>query len=197
MSEHVIIQKDRTVLVPESQRKIAIQYDHNVKTITFDCPRYPEEDSSIDMSTMSIYINYMLADKTFGASLATNVTIDENDSTIMHFDWKITNAVTYVKGNLFSSVCIKQVDADGNEIYHWNTDLFQKFSVGEGMECVEEIADLNADVITQILARINTIENDMKQYGSGTSRTIGTIENLQIAKITGLTSEVTVEPVTE
>lgn len=33
--------------------------------------------------------------------------------------------------------------------------------------------------------------------GGGTSRTVGTIENLQMAKITGLTSEVTVEPVTE
>lgn len=33
--------------------------------------------------------------------------------------------------------------------------------------------------------------------GGGTSRTVGTIENLQMVNITGLTSEVTVDPVTE
>ncbi len=33
--------------------------------------------------------------------------------------------------------------------------------------------------------------------GGGASRTVGTIENLQMATVTGLTSEVTVEPVTE
>lgn len=47
MNEHVVINQDRTVIVPESQRKIGIQYDHNVKTITFDCPRYPEENPAI------------------------------------------------------------------------------------------------------------------------------------------------------
>ena len=60
MREHVIINQDRTVIVPESEKKIGIQYDHNVNTISFDCPRYPDEDPTIDMSTMSIYINYML-----------------------------------------------------------------------------------------------------------------------------------------
>ena len=158
MKEHVIISCDRTVVVPESLKKIGIQFDHNVNTITFDCPRYPDEDSSIDMSQMPIFINYMLPDKTSGSSLALNITVDETDDTLMHFDWKITNAVTQVNGVLSTLVCIKKSDADGNELYHWNTDLFQKFTIGNGMECNGQVAEMNPDVISQLLARMGEVD---------------------------------------
>ena len=172
MREHVIINQDRTVIVPESEKKIGIQYDHNVNTISFDCPRYPDEDPTIDMSTMSIYINYMLADKTLGSSLAINVAVDEMDPNIIHFDWKITHAITSIKGLLSTLICIKQADADGNEIYHWNTDLIQKFFVGEGMECLEPIVDMNPDVITQLLQKINTNETEIDTLKNHTYKVI-------------------------
>lgn len=158
MKEHVIINRDRTVVVPESLKKIGIQFDHNVNTITFDCPRYPDEDSSIDMSQMPIFINYMLPDKTPGSSLALNVTVDETDNTLMHFDWKITNAITPVNGVLSTLICVKQSDTEGNELYHWNTDLFQKFTVGNGMECNGQVAEMNPDVISQLLARMGEVD---------------------------------------
>ena len=158
MKEHVIINRDRTVVVPESLKKIGIQFDHNVNTITFDCPRYPDENSSIDMSKMPIFINYMLPDKTPGSSLALNVVVDETDDTLMHFDWKITNAITPVNGVLSTLICVKQSDADGNELYHWNTDLFQKFTVGNGMECNGQVAEMNSDVISQLLARMGEVD---------------------------------------
>lgn len=158
MKEHVIINRDRTVIVPESLKKIGIQFDHNVNTITFDCPRYPDEDSSIDMSQMPIFINYMLPDKTPGSSLALNVVVDETDDTLMHFDWKITNAITPVNGVLSTLICVKQSDTEGNELYHWNTDLFQKFTVGNGMECNGQVAEMNPDVISQLLARMGEVD---------------------------------------
>lgn len=43
MKEHIIINNDRTVTVPDSIKKIGVQYDHNVNTLTFDCPRYSDE----------------------------------------------------------------------------------------------------------------------------------------------------------
>lgn len=158
MKEHVIINRDRTVVVPESLKKIGIQFDHNVNTITFDCPRYPDEDPSIDMSQMPIFINYMLPDKTPGSSLALNVVVDETDDTLMHFDWKITNAITPVNGVLSTLICVKQSDTEGNELYHWNTDLFQKFTVGNGMECNGQVAEMNPDVISQLLARMGEVD---------------------------------------
>ena len=157
MKEHVIINKDRTVTVPESVRRIGIQYDHNVNKITFDCPRYADDNESIDLSRMAIYINFMLPNKTPDFMLAENVTVDETDSTIMHFDWRITNKVTPQAGVLSTLICIKQTDSEGLELYHWNTDLIQRFIVGTGMECDEQpIVDQDPEVITQILTSLNT-----------------------------------------
>ena len=172
MSENVVIKKDRTVTVPASEAKIGVQYDHNVNAITFDCPRYPDDDRSVDMSTMQIYINYMLPDKTLGSYLAENVKVDTNNPDTIHFDWKITRNVTQVKGALQALVCIKKVDAEGNELYHWNTDLIQSFRVGEGMECLETISSDYADVISQLLVNMNAVVGEFEALSADvTART--------------------------
>lgn len=172
MSENVVIKKDRTVTVPASEAKIGVQYDHNVNVITFDCPRYPDDDRNVDMSTMQIYINYMLPDKTLGSYLAENVKVDTNNPDTIHFDWKITRNVTQVKGALQALVCIKKVDAEGNELYHWNTDLIQSFRVGEGMECLETISSDYADVISQLLMNMNTVVGEFEALSADvTART--------------------------
>ena len=172
MSENVVIKKDRTVTVPASEAKIGVQYDHNVNVITFDCPRYPDDDRNVDMSTMQIYINYMLPDKTLGSYLAENVKVDTNNPDTIHFDWKITRNVTQVKGALQALVCIKKVDAEGNELYHWNTDLIQSFRVGEGMECLETISSDYADVISQLLTNMNTVVGEFEALSADvTART--------------------------
>ena len=151
MKEHVIINKDRTVNVPNSLQRLGVQYDHNVNTIIFDCPRYPDEDPTVDMSKMQIFINYMLPNKKLGASQGVNVEIDPEDNTLIHFSWKITRAITQYKGVLSTLICVKQVNDDGNEVYHWNTVMFQKFTVDEGMECSEVIVEENVDIIASIL----------------------------------------------
>lgn len=172
MSENVVIKKDRTVTVPASEAKIGVQYDHNVNVITFDCPRYPDDDRSVDMSTMQIYINYMLPDKTLGSYLAENVKVDTNNPDTIHFNWKITRNVTQVKGALQALVCIKKVDTEGNELYHWNTDLIQSFHVGEGMECLETISSDYADVISQLLVNMNTVVGEFEALSADvTART--------------------------
>ena len=157
MKEHVIINLDRTVNIPESMKKIGIQYDHNVKTITFDCPRYPDENPSIDMSTMKIFINWMLPDKTLGSTIATNVCVDSENENLMHFDWVITRVVTSAPGVLSTLICIKETTETGEETYHWNTELIQSFKVGNGMECTEQIAEQNIDVITQLLVQMDAV----------------------------------------
>lgn len=158
MKEHVIINQDRTIVVPDSLKRIGIQYDHNVNTITFDCPRYPDGDEAVDMSKMPIYINYMRPNKSIDCSLAENVVVDEADETLMHFDWKITRKETLLYGVLSTLICVKKTDVDGIELYHWNTDLIQKFTVGTGMECEEQIADENPEIISQLLARMEAVD---------------------------------------
>lgn len=158
---HIVIGSDRKITVPDVLKRIAVQYDHNIETVTFDCPRYWDEH---DMSTMVVYINYMRADGKPGSYKADNVRVDETDNTTMHFDWTITRNVSEAKGNLAVLVCIKRVDDNGDEQNHWNSELCKDMYVSEGMDCCNAIVDLYPDVITQILTEIK--ENSGGVYAS-------------------------------
>lgn len=153
---HIIIDSNRQITVPDELRRIGVQFDHNIETVTFDCPRYWDGN---DLSSMKVYINYMRKDGGVGSYHVENVTIDETDDTIMHFDWLISRNVTLIEGLITFLVCIKRVDANGNEEKHWNSEPCKTMFISEGLECEETILDQYPDVITQILTNLDTIEN--------------------------------------
>jgi hypothetical protein len=152
---HIVIDDNRKITVPEELRRIAVQFDNNMETVTFDCPRYWD---GIDMSEMKVYINYLTKSNVRGMYWAEKVTIDEVDDTIMHFDWTISRNVTLTKGNLSFLVCIRKVDEEGNESNHWNSELNQEMYVSEGLECEESILEAYPDIITQLLTRMDYVE---------------------------------------
>ena len=173
MREHIIINNDRTVTVPTSVTKIGNRFDHNVNKVTFDCPRYADVEQTIDLSAMKIYINYIRPDKKPLSSLAENVTVDEADPTIMHFDFNVTRTVTLMDGVLDCLVCIKSTNSEGVEKHHWNSDIFSKLTVGKGMENEETIAEENIDLITQLLVNLDTTNAEV----SDVSERIDGVEN--------------------
>lgn len=132
---HIVVGTDRFITVPQELCRIAVQYDHDIETVTFDCPRYWD---GIDMSQMRIYINYRRSDKYKDSYRAKNVVVDEVDPNIMHFDWTISRNVTEVKGALVFLICIKKADEDDNEVNHWNSELNTQMYISEGMECGDE-----------------------------------------------------------
>lgn len=153
---HIVIDKvTRVIKVPERLKRIAVQFDHNVETVTFDCPRYWD---GIDMSQMTVYINYKCPDQTLGAYLVDKVTVDEVDDTIMHFDWTITRALTNTKGAIVFLICIKKVNAGGEEENHWNSEPNSEMYISEGLECVPAVVDEYPDLITQLLIRMGDAE---------------------------------------
>lgn len=152
---HIVIGNDRIITVPESLKRIAVQYDHNVETVTFDCPRYWD---GLDMSKMVVYINYRLPNRILGSYVADNVAVDESDTNLMHFTWTISRNVTGTEGNISFLVCIKKTDSDGNEENHWNSELNNTIHVSKGLETTETIAESHPDVITNLLVRIGNME---------------------------------------
>lgn len=156
VEEHIVIQPNRYIIVPEALKRIAVQHDHNIETVTFDCPRYWDEH---DMSEMKIYINYIRADNEPGTYPIDNgVTVDEENDTIMHFDWTITNDVTQVNGNIVFLVCVKKVDDEGNEENHWNSELNTDMYVSKGLETQEKVISKYPDLITHLLVRMDVVE---------------------------------------
>lgn len=193
MREHIIINKDRTVSVPTSVTKIGNRFEHNVNKVTFDCPRYADDEQTIDLSSMKIYINYIRSDKKPLSSLAENVTVDEADPTIMHFDFRITRTVTLIDGVLDCLVCIKSTNSEGVEEHHWNSDIFSKLTVGKGMENEETIAEENIDLITQLLVNLDTTNaevSDVSYRIDSVDRKVGSLETLSTEDKSSIVSAV-------
>lgn len=154
MEQHITIDNNRIITVPENLKRIAVQYDHNVETVTFDCPRYWDGN---DLSKMTIYINYShKSSKTPSSYLTTNVCVDEEDDTLIHFDWTISRNVTDKKGPLTFLVCAKLVDEEGNEIHHWNSERNTDMYVSEGLRGdVESFDEEHNDIVAAINSRLN------------------------------------------
>lgn len=153
--EHIVIGSNRIITVPAALKKIAVEHDHNVETVTFDCPRYWDGH---DMSEWQVYINYILSNGYEDSYPADNVVVDDTDENIMHFSWTISRNVTQVKGAITILVCIKETDEEGNEIRHWNSERNSELTVSAGMECAEKVADEHPDIINDLLTRMSDLE---------------------------------------
>lgn len=180
--EHIVVGLDRFITVPDSLKRIGVQYDHNIETVTFDCPRYWD---GIDMSTMKIYINYRLSNNNAGMYLAKNVMVDSANNNIIHFDWTISRNVTEVRGNISFLVCIKKVNDEGIEVNHWNSEISESMYISPGFECDDSITDKYPDVITYILERLDSLGGT--NAGKMINMFYGSKDNNAITGITELT----------
>lgn len=156
---HIVIGKDRRIIIPDSLKRIAVQYDHDIETLVFDCPRFWDEH---DMSQMAVYINYMRSDKYSDCYPVNDITVDGD---IMHFSWTISRNVTEVAGAVSFLVCVKNVDKDGMETNHWNSEISQGAYVSEGMETEEQYVEQNLDLVTELLLRMSNIEKTLNDLG--------------------------------
>lgn len=155
---HIVIAEDRTVIVPDELLEIAAQFDHNIETVTFDCPRYWDDH---DFYLMDVFVNYRCADGTMGSFPCKPPVVDSEDANIIHFDWTISRNVTCAKGNISFLVCAKYYNKDGVLEHQWGSRLNQEMKVLEGFECdTEDVISENPDLIEQILMRLSDIEKN-------------------------------------
>ena len=160
---HIVVGDDRFISVPKELQRIAVQYDHDVETVTFDCPRYWDD---LDMSDLSIYINYMRKDRVVGIYKATDISVDTTNDRIMHFNWKISRNVTEVVGQIKFLVCVKKGDADGNEVNHWNSELNTEMYISEGLEAGEGFFDSYPDIILQWEDEVQKVKDTLIAAGA-------------------------------
>ena len=177
---HFVINDNRVISVPSELKTIAVQYDHNIETVTFDCPRYWDGH---DMSKMVIYINYERADGETGAYLADNVRVDDEDDSIMHFEWTISRNVTSVSGSVTFLVCVKSVDKSGDEQEHWNSERCSDISVAPGLETGEPIEEKYPDVLTQLSDKYDTLNKAAARINDATIGTDSTYSSQKIENL--------------
>ena len=154
---HIIINADKTVTVPEELKRILVQYDHNIETVTFDCPRYWYGH---DLSQMGLRIVFQRSDGHREPHPVENLRIDPDNDEMIHFDWTISENTTLTSGNVKITVCAKLTNAEGVSEREWHTIPNQDLFVNEGMECSgEEIVERNPDVIEYILAELDELKS--------------------------------------
>ena len=158
---HIVVDENRFITVPEELKRIAVQWDHHIETVTFDCPRYWDEH---DMSKMVVYINYLCSDGHVGMYKADNVRVDSENDRIMHFEWTVTQNATSADGPLAFLVCVKEVVSavDNTLRNHWNSELCYDMYISKGLEVEEEIVEKYADIITQIITSNEVINNQIQ-----------------------------------
>jgi hypothetical protein len=141
---HIIVNPDRTISVPNELKRIGVEHDNNVETVTFDCPRYWD---GVDLSDKVIYIRYRRSDKNMYSYIATDILIDETDSNMFHFNWTISKNVTAVPGTIHFLICV--VGQDG---YEWHTELNKEAFISEGLgQCEEDEGSNDSDILSQLL----------------------------------------------
>lgn len=196
---HAVIDKDRFIIVPEEIRKVAVQGDHNVETIVFDCPRYWDKH---DMSEWDVYINYLRVDGGDGAYPADNVVVDENDDTIMHFEWVITQNASLSAGELAIMVCTEHLGESSLDTHHWHSEIGRDFYVSEGMDCNGGVKDIEPDLLAKWYKKIvdrvtaDTTEAVMQNMGKPKIANISLLASAWTGNDPVYSQVVTVEGVT-
>ena len=129
---HIVINSDRSITVPNELINIAVQYDHDIESLIFDCPRYW---NGHDLSTMKIVINYKRPDGSEGTHECTDVKVDDGDNNTIHFVWTIRYSATYQSGTITFIVCAQDIKSGSTVERIWHSQLCDRCRVLPGMKC--------------------------------------------------------------
>lgn len=153
----------RIIEVPESERLFGVNFDKDVEKKYFKCPKIV--GNNIDLSKHKIYVVYQKADENIttvmgevGKYWCEDVKVDETGDYI-EFSWLLSGNVLREQGFIAFKVVAVYMDTEtGNVITRWNTIPAYgtvKMTLSNG----EEITEQYADVITQLLQRMNAVED--------------------------------------
>lgn len=152
--EICIIDNDlRTITVPSSIQTVGVESDEDVRRLYFQMPKQYHE---VDLSELDIRINFMNANNQGDVYAVTDKQVTGDNIT---FSWLVgRNALAY-RGDIRFVVCLKKVGAEGAVQQEFNTTVAQ-LTVLEGLETTEAVVAENSDIIEQILARLDDLEEN-------------------------------------
>lgn len=144
---HIVINNDRSITVPDVLKNVAVQYDHDIETVTFDCPRYWDGN---DLSGMKIMINFIKPLGDQGTYVCKPATIDQSNDNVMHFEWTISSEVTQQAGAIKFIVCMQKDATDQTTSLIWHSQICSSMNILPGIECDSNvISDYNAGKLAE------------------------------------------------
>lgn len=158
LHEHAVIDSDSYFIIDPISRRIEntarkklviMQYDHDSERFTFELPRYIEGHDMLQCTSVTVNCDNIEEGTGVTKSDAPDMTDlqinPENPDTVIS-SWLISRNLTQLAGILSFSIEYKCVDADGNVVYEWSTDIFDDVEVKarkkNGTAAVIEYTDL-------------------------------------------------------
>lgn len=153
MSYIVIDDNLRTMTIPSDIVLLGVESDDDVNKIAFQMPK---EYCGTDLSQFEARINYLNANGDGDIYIVNDLAVDGDDPSLMTFTWVVGRNACAYKGNTQFIVCLKKFaqDQSGTVLQEFNTTVYQ-LPVLEGLETTEAVVQQNADIIEQILQRID------------------------------------------
>lgn len=143
----------RTITIPSGLQTVGVESDEDVRRLNFQMPKQYGE---VDLSKFNIRINFLNANNSGDVYAVTDKAVSGDNIT---FSWLVgRNALAY-RGNIRFIVCLKKTDAEGVVQQEFNTTV-ATLSVLEGLETTEQVIQENPDIIEQILARLDELEEN-------------------------------------
>lgn len=174
----------RTITVPSGLQTVGVESDEDVRRLNFQMPKQYHE---IDLSEFNIRINFMNANNGGDVYAVTDKVVSGDNIT---FSWLVgRNALAY-RGSIRFIVCLKKADAEGAVQQEFNTTIAQ-LTVLEGLETTEAVVAENPDIIEQILARLDELEENGGGGGTPGKDGVG-ISNIAKTGTAGLVDTYTI-----
>lgn len=156
VNEYLLIDPEtRLIEVPESESLFGVYSENDVEVKHFACPKIVL--NNIDLFQMYIFINYVSASGRYGQTLAKNIKTSE-DGNYITFDWELTGNVfdKNTNGKIYFAVMAKKKIEDKEPVF-----VTRKASgfCYETIEAGEVIQEQYADIILEMLTRIEALEN--------------------------------------
>lgn len=174
----------RTITIPSGLQTVGVESDEDVRRLNFQMPKQYGE---VDLSEFNIRINFLNANNSGDVYAVTDKAVSGDNIT---FSWLVgRNALAY-RGNIRFIVCLKKTDAEGVVQQEFNTTV-ATLSVLEGLETTEAVVAENPDIIEQILARLDELEENGGGGGTPGKDGVG-ISNIAKTGTAGLVDTYTI-----
>lgn len=143
---------------------LGVENDIEVRRLHF---KMPKNYGEFDLSTFEIRINYANA-RNKGDFYVVDDSVVEGDT--ITFSWLVGRNATLSRGRTRFVVCMRKVDESGVVQQEFNTAVASLY-VLEGLETTGTIAQQNPDAIEAILKRLDNVEKNGSDSGTGSATT--------------------------
>ena len=150
-----IVDTAKRVIKSKSKKAAVMQYDHNSERITFLVGRFLDGHDMITCNVVEVHYNN---GGNRGLYIVDDLRVNEEDAETVLCSWLISRNATQKVAPLEFRLTFKCVSEDGTD-YEWSTAVFRGITVAPGIRNTETMGAEFADVIAQMLAKINAIGN--------------------------------------